>query len=220
MQQSTLAVKDQIDHSEIRILFEKIQDVRNNADSIKKHIDVSNQDAIKLVTNMDNSLKEIFNLLMMQKNPEKPRPTPKNHFTMKKYWLNDILNRSIPKQVPEGVKIELPANEVQVYGHMYKLIVLFSNLIENSIDAINQNGTIKINAVELSDRLKIEVMDSGPGIPENIMGTMFTSLKTTKQGGTGLGTRMAKTIMELHGGRISVKNNPTTFTIELPLERR
>ena len=221
MQQSSLYLKDQINRPDIRILFENIQDIRKNTDGIKKHIISSqSQDAINLVASMEKSVDEVFKLLTLQKNQEKSKPIQKNHFTMKKYWLNDILNRAIPKQVSEAVKIELPSNEVQIYGHMYKLIVLFSNLIENSIDAMNQNGTIKINATQLSDRLKIEVIDSGPGIPTNIMQSMFTSLKTTKQGGTGLGTKMAKTIIDLHGGRISVKNNPTTFTIELPLERR
>ena len=221
MQQSSLFLKEQINRPDIRTLYDNIQELRKSTDEIKKHrIGLRNQDVLNIVTRMEKSLDDVFKLLTLQKNQEVSQPIQKNHFTMKKYWLNDILKRSIPKQIPKGVKIDLPANEVEVYGHMYKLIVLFSNLIENSIDAMNQNGKIKINAIQVSDRLKIEVLDSGPGIPTNIMESMFTSLKTTKQGGTGLGTRMAKTIIDLHGGRISVRNNPTTFTIELPLERR
>jgi len=58
--------------------------------------------------------------------------------------------------------------------------------------------------------------DSGPGIPVEITNKAFSSLYTTKTEGTGLGLKMAKTIIDSHGGSISVRNNPTTFSIKLP----
>ena len=58
--------------------------------------------------------------------------------------------------------------------------------------------------------------DSGSGIkPENI-GKIFEPLFTTKQLGTGLGLSICKSIIEQHGGSITLKNNPTTFLVRLP----
>jgi signal transduction histidine kinase len=62
----------------------------------------------------------------------------------------------------------------------------------------------------------IDIKDSGPGIPDEYMKKAFSSLFTSKSGGNGLGLKVAKTIIDLHGGTISVRNNPTTFSIKLP----
>jgi len=58
--------------------------------------------------------------------------------------------------------------------------------------------------------------DSGPGFPESKISEIFEPLITTKQKGTGLGLVSCKNIIENHGGTITAKNNPTTFTIRLP----
>src|SRR3989304_2767193 len=58
--------------------------------------------------------------------------------------------------------------------------------------------------------------NSGPGFPAESLKKVFSSLFTTKSGGNGLGLKVAKTVIETHGGTISVRNNPTTFSIKLP----
>ena len=65
-------------------------------------------------------------------------------------------------------------------------------------------------------QVTISVMDSGPGIPEDALLKIFEPLFTTKQQGTGLGLSSCNTIIENHGGTITVSNNPTTFAISLP----
>ena len=69
---------------------------------------------------------------------------------------------------------------------------------------------------DTGDSLKFEVEDTGKGIAESVMSKIFEPLFTTKNNGTGLGLAICKTIIEQHGGSISVKSNPTTFTIILP----
>ena len=64
----------------------------------------------------------------------------------------------------------------------------------------------------------INVSDSGSGIPEDKLKKSLSHLYTTKNTGTGLGLASCKNIVEQHGGTISAKNNPTTFTIVLPKE--
>jgi len=60
------------------------------------------------------------------------------------------------------------------------------------------------------------VQDSGNGIPEDNLDKIFLPLFTTKKGGTGLGLANCKQILESQDAKISVSNNPTTFTIEFP----
>ena len=58
--------------------------------------------------------------------------------------------------------------------------------------------------------------DSGPVIESENIDKIYEPLFTTKQLGTGLGLSICKSIVEQHGGSITVKNNPTTFLVRLP----
>lgn len=140
------------------------------------------------------------------------------HKTIKKtsFALSELLQMAKPKVLPNGITINLPKNDLEIFGNFYKLVVVIANLIENSIDAMKNQGVINIFAKEFNDYVIIEIKDSGPGIPTEIVNKVFSSLITTKADGTGLGLKMAKTIVDMHGGVISVRNNPTTFSIKLP----
>ena len=139
-------------------------------------------------------------------------------YTMKQHSLQKVLQMAMPRHLPKTIKITFPSNDIKIYGHMYKLIVLFSSLLENSIQAMKNSGSISINAAAMGSKTRIEIQDSGPGIPDEVLDKLFSSLATTKKHGSGLGTKMAKSIVDLHKGTISVKNNPTTFVIELPFQ--
>jgi signal transduction histidine kinase len=69
---------------------------------------------------------------------------------------------------------------------------------------------------EETDKVVIEVEDSGPGIPEELLPRVFDLVFTTKQQGTGLGLYSCKASVGEHGGAISVHNDSTRFIIELP----
>ncbi len=118
--------------------------------------------------------------------------------------------------IPENITVSLPENDVQIFGDARKIQAVFSNLIINGIQAINGSGEILIRISEYPEKTSITFEDSGPGIPDEAMPKIFDYLYTTKQDGTGLGLGICKSIIEQHGGKISVSNNPTTFTIELP----
>ena len=130
--------------------------------------------------------------------------------------LLDILNHSKPRKMPSKIRIHLPEQDVTIRGVYYRLIVLFSNLIENSIQAMDNRGSIFITTDTSETHITIHVEDTGPGIPEKIKDNLFVKMVTSKPKGSGLGISMAKSIVELHEGEISVTNNPTVFTIKLP----
>ncbi|MDO8641343.1 MAG: CHASE domain-containing protein [Nitrosarchaeum sp.] len=121
--------------------------------------------------------------------------------------------------IPDTVKINIPENDLDIECDKSQMIVVFSNLITNSIQAMNEKGNITINVETRQNNAIIDFIDSGPGISKENLSKIFEPLFTTKSMGTGLGLVSCKNIIEYHHGKISVKNNPTTFTIEIPIKQ-
>jgi signal transduction histidine kinase len=132
--------------------------------------------------------------------------------------LIGIIKASIlPLTIPKNVQINLPNTDINLKCDSIKMEVVFGNIFLNSIQAIEDNpGKIYVRYVETTDYVIIEVADSGPGIPAENIDKIFDPLFTTKQRGTGLGLSSCKNIIDQHGGVISAKNTPTTFTIRMP----
>ena len=100
---------------------------------------------------------------------------------------------------------------------------VWTNLIVNAIDAVEEKGTIRIGAraEPEMETVAVEVADDGSGIPEEIQGRIFEPFFTTKDvgEGTGLGLDIAGRIVRQHGGEITVESEPgrTSFTVRLPV---
>jgi len=118
--------------------------------------------------------------------------------------------------VPKQIEIIKPTDDFKINCDFRKLEAVFANLLTNSIQAIEKEGKIELRLSSDNDSIKLEIEDTGSGIPKSIMPKIFDPLFTTKSNGTGLGLAICKTIIEQHGGTITVKSNPTTFTIILP----
>ena len=108
---------------------------------------------------------------------------------------------------------------IEVYAG--ELNQVWTNLVDNAIDAISGTGTIEINARRSGDGVEVRIADSGPGIPTDIASRIFEPFFTTKpQGvGTGLGLHIAHNIVvNRHKGRIDVESRPgrTEFRVYLP----
>lgn len=94
------------------------------------------------------------------------------------------------------------------------------NIAGNAADAMSPGGTFALSIAESNTGLCFTLADNGPGVPESIRETLFQPFVTHgKTHGTGLGTAIAKSIVEAHGGRISFDTQTgrgTTFVIEVP----
>jgi signal transduction histidine kinase len=135
----------------------------------------------------------------------------------RKNSLLDTLALSLAKiNTSSDVKIHIPDNSVEFVYDTDKLEIVFDNLLINSIQAINDDGEITIRFIDIENEVEIEIEDSGDGVSDEIISKVFEPLFTTKKKGTGLGLASCKSIIEQHGGSISVRNNPTVFTIKLP----
>jgi len=116
-----------------------------------------------------------------------------------------------------GVTINLPENNVSINCDARKMDGVLSNLLNNAVHALDGQGEIDVTVSTDSKFVIIQVKDSGPGIPPENLEKIFEPMFTTKKTGTGLGLVICKSIVEQHGGSISVSNKPTTFTIKLPI---
>ena len=116
-----------------------------------------------------------------------------------------------------GIIINLPENDVSVTCDARKMEAVMSNMLNNAVYALDGQGEIDVTVSTDSNFVTIQVRDSGPGIPKENLEKIFEPMFTTKKTGTGLGLVICKSIVEQHGGSISVSNKPTTFTMKLPV---
>jgi len=97
-----------------------------------------------------------------------------------------------------------------------------TNIIENAVNAYeNKRGLVEIGAAFDSKSLNIEIEDSGCGIAEEDLDKIFMPFFSSRPSGTGLGLPLARKIVDLHQGSLTVKSQlgkGTTFTISLPVQ--
>lgn len=117
---------------------------------------------------------------------------------------------------PKQINVNINYSDIAIICDSKKIEAVFSNLLSNSIQALEEIGEINVRLTEEDNQVLITVEDTGPGILEDDMPKIFEPLFTTKQKGTGLGLSICKNIINLHGGDIIVKNAPTTFIVTIP----
>lgn len=131
----------------------------------------------------------------------------------------DMCNERL-KNAGVDFRVDIPQNSY-VHGNQAMLAQVFLTLILNSIEAIENIHFkfIRVTAHETEKGVLIQVYDSGPRIPDEIRKKMMNPFFTTKDPGkvSGLGLNTSKSIIELHGGRLTLANtDETCFQIFLP----
>ncbi|WP_254306650.1 sensor histidine kinase [Clostridium sp. 001] len=110
--------------------------------------------------------------------------------------------------------------------HIYTVLSLINNLVSNSVESIENAGTIKIHISKIEDLIKFQISDNGVGIPEKKRDLIFKPGYTTKYNklgkpSTGIGLSYVKQIVTNLKGKVMLENtsnsDETTFTIELPI---
>ncbi|VVM70530.1 Signal transduction histidine-protein kinase BaeS [Pseudomonas fluorescens] len=123
------------------------------------------------------------------------------------------------------VELELPAQPLTLVADANRLQQLFSNLLENAVRYTDPQGLIRISAVVESDELRIDFMDSGPGVSANQLPRLFERFyrgdasRNRSSGGAGLGLAICHSIALAHGGSLSAEHSPLGglwLTLRLP----
>jgi signal transduction histidine kinase len=147
-----------------------------------------------------------------EKKPEKTRTN-----------LPDLITRvydQLSKVYPSGgvgFSLQSPP-EVYLFIDPVQMERVFLNLFTNALDAMQNEGELVVVISEDDDVVRVDVSDTGPGIPEEALEKVFDPFFTTKDRGTGLGLSIVYNIINNHYGRIKITSTSegTTFTIYLP----
>jgi PAS domain S-box-containing protein len=141
--------------------------------------------------------------------------------------LPTLLERWRPRLARLNVQQEfkVKTKNSEIWGDPRALEQVFSNLIGNAVEAMKENGgNLSIHVRSASpqgdhQRVEVNVIDDGPGIPQNLIDRIFEPFVTTNRNGTGLGLSIAKRIVSAHKGVINVSSVPggTVFQVIFPL---
>ncbi len=130
------------------------------------------------------------------------------------YLLEQLIDECYPMLEERNLKCELIAKEkIKYLGDGDKLARAFGNLLKNAINYSYENTTIKIELKKENENILISFKNKGEKIPEYKLDKIFEKFyrgdtsRTSSTGGSGLGLAITKEIIELHGGKITVKND-------------
>lgn len=137
--------------------------------------------------------------------------------------IQSVLDILGPQAQEKGILLRLDELDAlpQILADERRLYNVFYNLINNAIPEVPAGGSITISGRVENDRVHLSVADTGRGMPPEVLNSLFTLYTISrKPGGTGLGTKIIKDVVEAHGGTIRVESKEgvgTTFYIYLPL---
>jgi len=128
-----------------------------------------------------------------------------------------------PRLASAAVKADIAVPETlpPIDADPVQLEMALLNLITNALDAMPGGGTLTIRAITSENRIRLDVADTGTGIPPGLLDRIFEPWMTTKPKGkgTGIGLGIVRDVIRAHGGIASARNAPeggAIFTIELP----
>ncbi|WP_353894229.1 ATP-binding protein [Proteinivorax hydrogeniformans] len=134
--------------------------------------------------------------------------------------LQDVLSAltSVIERNNISIAVNIDKTIPHITGDAVQFRQVFLNIIQNSIEAMEDGGTLKVTCKLKNLQIIVNVSDTGPGIPEKIAEQIFAPFYSTKHGGTGLGLSVSKQVVEQYKGQIYCKSSDkgTTFTIILP----
>jgi PAS domain S-box-containing protein len=113
----------------------------------------------------------------------------------------------------------------QITGNASQMEQLFHNLILNAVEVMNEGGELTVRVADLSEAggssLLVEVSDTGPGIPADLVDKIFNPFVTSKARGSGLGLAICSSIADAHRATLRARNHVghpgCTFTVEFPV---
>lgn len=130
---------------------------------------------------------------------------------------------SVNLKIPSKVKLEnriMP--DIVIMAEQVEIRQVFINLVDNAIQAMGnkEGGVVTVEAVKVqNNKVRISIIDNGPGIAPEVLKKIFEPLFSTKPKGTGLGLAVVKRVVERHNGTIEVNSKVgegTSFIITIP----
>ncbi|GIM30841.1 sensor histidine kinase [Paraclostridium bifermentans] len=208
--------------SSVQVLDLKLKNTEMKEDqSITKYINMATQNTyrlLKLVNNLIDSNKITAGYFEYN---------PQNYDIV--YFVESICQSIVDfaKQKNIEVIFDTDIEEKIISFDLDKMERIILNILSNSIKFTKEQGKIEIYIRESNEMLEIEISDDGIGIPQNKLNSIFERFKqvennTIRSGeGSGIGLYLVKSLVDMHGGDISVESelgSGTTFKISIPAE--
>ncbi len=133
----------------------------------------------------------------------------------------DVALTILKNRLKQRIQVECQYTDLPfIVGYAGELSHVWSNLLQNALQAMKNGGQILIETFAVNDGAGIRITDNGPGIPEHVQPHIFENHFTTKAPGegTGLGLALVQQIVTKHQGTITMKSHPgqTVFEVHLP----
>lgn len=177
----------------------------------------------KMVEEIEDASRRISDLISSVKTySHMDRGSDKEVVELKKSLKSTItmLNHKA-KQKKVQIEVDIPDDLPEFCGFVSELNQVWTNILDNAIDALPEEGKIWVYAESKNGRLTLFFKDNGAGIPEDVQSKIFDPFFTTKDigKGTGLGLDVVHKIVEKHNGEIKVhsKSGETIFELIFPL---
>lgn len=202
----------------IRVLTHEIRNsitpIASLSSDLLKHVDDNNpvqqKEGLEVISNQAKSLTaflDSYHRLTHLPDPQRMEINVQSLF--------DKLERLLCAE-PDHERVRYIVKDNMLLVADQNLIVLaLINLIRNALQAIKgkPDGKIVVEATLVANSPVITVTDNGPGIPSELMSSIFTPFFSTKSGGSGIGLSISQRIMQLHSGQISVSSVPNVCTV-------
>ncbi len=179
------------------------------------------------ILNETDRMTRLVKDLLVLSSLENAAPLNKTLFSMKN-MISDVVSTMSLVAGEKGHRLQFKqATEIPMfYGDRDKLEQVLYNIISNSIKYTPNGGRITVRAGKMYDEMRIEVQDTGIGIPEKDLARIFERFyrvdkaRSRELGGTGLGLAISKGIIDAHKGEIQIKSKAgegTTVMIKIPI---
>ncbi len=167
-----------------------------------------------------NSLMKMDRLVNMFLNFARPVPVEKTKFSLTSI-VEDILSLIERKAKEKGIKLIKDVDDVEVVSSRELIEIILVNLLSNAVDAVDGGGEVGVRVRVVENLLKIEVWDTGRGIPKEDLDRIFEPFYTTKDSGSGLGLSIVMKNVYLLKGSIQVNSEEgkgTIFKVSIPIQ--
>lgn len=178
----------------------------------------------RLAAEIENSMGRISELVRSVKEYSYMDQMPEQNLDIHQGIENTLV--MLRHSLKNGIEIvrEYDRSLPEVCARGSELNQIWTNLIVNAADAMNGSGKLLIRTLRDNDCARVEIIDNGPGIPDNIRNRIFEPFFTTKPigEGTGLGLDTVSRIVRNHRGDVTFESRPgeTRFIVRIPFNRR
>jgi PAS domain S-box-containing protein len=183
--------------------------------------DDPNQEYMGIITEEVARLEKLLTEVLDFARPAKP--------SLEMVDLNEVIQKVMATMQPEiagkrvAAQADLQPDLPSMHLDPLQMSQVMMNLIRNGLEAMSSGGKLFIRTRSQGDQVKVEIEDTGVGIPQEHLDKLFSEFFTTKSAGVGLGLAVAYQTVHNHGGSIGVRSREgkgSTFFIDLPVEQQ